>query len=436
MKHFLACLVAAALWTAAMGAKEQFARLDVSARPDGAQVFVDGTLRGTAPCAIYDLKPGRHLVHVQAPSHKAEDEFVNLAEGTFVQRTYDLVPEKGLALVKTTPPGADVKCNGVSLGSTPLLVTSLPSGRAHTLVLALNGYQPRKIDLVLEGRTPVVREETLVLDSGTVDCTTEPPGATVLVNGVERGTTPIKLTHIPKGLATVTVKLDGYRDETRELRLAPGDRQTLALTLTGKPARLNVVTVPEQARIFVDNDYQGKSPVTVSNLSAGKHDIRVELNGHAPQTRTVSLANGAESTEEFKLASVLGRLEIVTTPPNAKISIDDKAVGATKSQGDAVRSQILAIENIPAGEHSIMAHLDGHMDVSRRVTVKSTDTTQLFVRLARVFTPDTEVETGRGIYRGVLVNKDFLGNLTLETAPGVEQTFKADEIRKVRLLAK
>ena len=421
---------------AALGDKVQPTRLDVNAQPEGAQVFVDGKLRGAAPCQIFDLAPGEHRLRVTAPSCKPADEFVTLEPGGYIQKTYPLSPEKGLVLIKTTPAGADVKYNGVSLGTTPLLVSTLPSGQTHVFDLALNGYQTRRIDVVLEGRTPVVREENLALDSGTVDCKTDPPGATVMVNGVERGTTPVVLTHIPKGLAAITVKLAGYREETRELRLTPGDRQTLALALKALPARLNVVSSPEQARVFLDDDYQGKTPVTISSVAPGTHTLRVELPGHAPVTRSVTLANGAEGTEEFKMASVLGRLEVSTRPPGAKILLDGKAVGSTKPQGDAPRSQILALENIPAGEHSVMVHLNGYQDAARKITIKANGTEQAYFTLSRIFTPDTEIETIRGVYRGVFVKKDFFGAITLEMSPGVEQTFKSEDIRKMRTLAK
>ena len=420
----------------AWGDKEQPTRLDVNVQPDGAQVFVDGNLRGAAPCQIFDLAPGEYLLHVTAPSCRPADEFVQLEPGGYVQKTFSLAPEKGLILVKTTPPGADVKYNGVSLGTTPLLVTTLPSGQTHMFELALNGYQTRRIDVTPEGRTPVVRDESLVLDSGTVDCKTDPPGATVMVNGVERGKTPLVLTHIPKGLAAITVKCAGYRDETRELRLTPGDRQTLALTLKALPARLNVVSSPEQARVFLDDDYQGKTPVTISSVTPGTHTLRVELAGHAPVTRTVTLANGAEGTEEFKMSSVLGRLEVSTRPPGAKIMLDGKAVGSTKAQGNSPRSLILALENIPAGEHAVMVHLNGYQDASRKITVKANGTEQVLFTLSRIFTPDTEIETIRGVYRGVFVKKDFFGSITLEMSPGVEQTFKAEDIRKMKTLEK
>ena len=435
-RAFVALCASLCLATAALGEKPAAARLDVTVQPEGAQVVVDGKPRGAAPCQIFDLAPGEHLIHVTAPSCKPVDEFVQVEPGGFVQKSYVLESEKGLVLIKTVPAGADVKYNGVSLGATPLLVTTLPSGQTHVFELVLNGYQPRRIDIPLDGRTPVVREENLALDSGTVELTTDPPGASVTVNGVERGVTPATLSNIPKGLATIAVKLAGYRDETRELRVTPGDRQTLSLTLKAMPARLNVVSSPEQARVFLDNDYQGKTPVTISSVAPGTHELRVELAGHAPITRKVTLANGSEGTEEFKMASVLGRLEVSTRPAGAKILVDGRAVGSTKAQGDAARSQILALENIAAGEHSVMARLDGYQDVARKVTLKANGTGQIFLSLPRVFTPDTEIETIRGIYRGVLVKKDFFGAITIETSPGVEQTFKSEDIRKVTPISK
>lgn len=436
MKTFL-CMILVVFQTCLLpAASETPSRLDVTVQPEGARVFVDGTLRGTAPCSVFALAPGRHLIHVEAASHQSADLFFKIGKSEFVQKNFSLAPEKGLVLVKTQPAGAEVRCNGVSLGTTPVLLTSLTSGCTHVLELSLNGYQSRRIDVCTDGRIPLVREEALALDSGIISCTSEPAGARVVVNGVERGITPVELAHIPKGLSTVRFRLDGYREETREVRLVPGDRQTLAVRLKGLPARLKVVSSPEQARVFIDNDYQGKTPVTCAT-TAGRHEVRIELAGHAPLSRTVTLEHGGVSTEEFRMESVLGRMEITTTPPGVKISVDGKVVGLTRSMGgDATRSQILAIESVPAGEHSVVAHLDGFQDISRTLTVKAKDTGKLFLKLHRVFTPNTEVETVRGFHRGVLVERDVFGNITLETSPGVHQTFRQEDIRKVTALSK
>ncbi len=408
-------------------------RLDVVSHPEGAQVFVDNVARGVAPVSIYDLKPGKHLVHVEAPSYVAHNEYVELSSGGYTQMACALEAERALILIRSQPSGADVRYNGVSIGETPLLITTFATGKTYPVELSLTGYRAKKINLVPEGRKPLVRDEALVLDSGIVNCSSEPSGATVIVNGTERGVTPVKIENVPKGLATITMKLAGYQDESRELRLAPGEEQALSLKLKGKPACLKVVSTPENARVFVDGDYQGKTPVTISTLAAGSHEIRIELAGHGELTRKIEVANGQELTEEFTLSSVLGRLEIITIPAGAKISLDGKAIGTTRSQGgDSQKSQVLLVNNVQAGTHSILAHVDGYQDVLRRVTVTSGKPATIVIKLRSIFIPDTKVETATGVrpYVGVLISNGPEG-LVLETKPGIRQTFRPEDIRKV-----
>ncbi len=433
MLRFSLLAVAAA---ALLGAKPLPLRLDVTGQPDGAKVFVDGTLCGTlhgeSSCTVTPIDPGLHLLHVEAPFYRSFDAYVRLDESAqLVSKAVDLKPECGLLLVKTKPAGATVTCRGSSLGITPLLITTLPCGPTHTLGLSLNGYQKKRVDVRMTDRTPRVCEEELTLDSGILYCTTEPTGAKVLVNGIERGVTPVEVM-IPRGGAVLTIRKEGFRDVEQSVGMSAGERRNLALRLDGRPARLTVVTEPDKAKVYVDGNFQGLSPVTTDSVSAGSHEIRVELSGYAPDSRMVQVANGGETTETFRMENILGRIEVVTTPPGAKISVDGKAVGTTRAQGDSALSQILLVENVSAGEHAVLAHLDGYFDQSLKVTVRAKETKQLPFTLRRRFTADTEIETSNGSVRGVLVKeKTNEAEIVLEIKPGIEQAIRRDTIRKI-----
>ena len=154
----------------------------------------------------------------------------------------------------------------------------------------------------MDDRTPLVREEELMLDSGQLLCATEPAGATVLVNGIERGVTPVEVL-VPRGGATLTFRLKGYQDVEQSVGMSAGERRQLTVKMDGLPARLTVVTEPEKAKVYLDGNFQGKSPVTVDAVKSGAHEIRAELPGYAIATRTVKV----EAKETKQLPFTLRR---------------------------------------------------------------------------------------------------------------------------------
>ena len=416
----------------------QPSRVDVTSNPDAARVTVDGAPRGMTPLQLFDLGPGRHLFHVEAPGCQAADEYLTVGdEGTYLQKHFELSREKALMLLRTDPDGAEVKCQGLHYGVTPLLVTTLATDSEYAFELSRPGYRPAKILAKPVGRTPLVVTERLVIDSGTLECITEPAGAEVVINGVARGNTPVTVENIAKGDATVSFRLKGFRSESRQVVVSPdGSRQTVSVKLVGLPATLHLVSSPEGARVFVDDNYQGKTPTSAPQLAAGEHKVRIELDGHATQERTVHVENGGESTETFQMESVLGRLQIVTVPAGAKVTVDGKAVGTTRMTPGSSRSAVLSVEKVAAGDRSIVASAPGCQDVARKVKVPPKGTASVTIVLKRLFVPDTEIETVQGTTRrGVLIGdgKEVDG-VHLEVSPGVEQVFPHDSIRKLRQL--
>jgi len=410
-------------------------RVSISSQPSGATVVIDGVSHGTTPITLFDLKPGRHHLKCRLDGYEENDSFFSTSEGPVVERVVTLEEVKGLLLLKTDPAGCDIQVDGVSVGLTPQLLTGLSASGTYAVRLRKAGYQDQLISVRFDGRKPLVRDEKMVLSSGAIDIRTEPSGAEVSVNGIVRGASPLKVTEIPKGRATVKFHLDGFEDETRELSISAGDQQTLAIALKGLPGTLHLVSDPEGARFYVSEEARGKGPLTITGLHPGEYEVRAEKEGFGTLTKTIRIGNGAAVREEFKLSNVMGRLELRSSPPGAQVLLDGHIVGKTSSKDPTAEfSDIFAIENVMEGEHTVTLRMDGYADYVRHPKVQNQKTAKHHkMRLQRIFKPDIELVTSRGTYTGVF-KANRAGTIEVEVKPGITSTFQQDEIRNIRYL--
>jgi hypothetical protein len=430
--EFLLALAFAAV--AAFAQEVKTIRCEFTSQPDGANVLVDDEMRGQTPLTLYNLGPGRHHVRFEKQNYESVDEFLSLKEGGMFQKNAVMNPVKGLLLLTSEPAGCDISLDGLSLGKTPRLITSLDAKNVYRILLQKPGYQSRTVEVKFSGRTPLVRHEELILDSGVIEVTSDPEGAEVTVNGQPRGTTPVTVRDVPKGRTTVTLKKHGFDEETREITMVAGDSQTLFVKMNGLPGTMSLSSVPDGARFYVNDQPHGKGPISLTNLKPGEYTIRVEKDGFATATKTVSLENGGAIVEEFRLENVMGRIEVRTIPAGAQVLLDGSVVGTTKSKdSDAEASDVFAIENVREGEHTILVRCDGYADVTKHPIVENQKTQSLNIRLKRVFTPDVEIVTDSGTYRGVLISKTPTG-VEVEVSLGINRTFQHSEIRKLNFL--
>jgi len=119
--------------------------------PGGAQVFVDGVLRGAGPIlAPISVPPGRHQVRVERQGYEAVVEEVLIAVGKAASLQVRLRKLVTVA-VESTPEGAVLTVDGEERGVTPLRL-SLAAERAHRLVLRKAGFRPLEEALTLPPR--------------------------------------------------------------------------------------------------------------------------------------------------------------------------------------------------------------------------------------------------------------------------------------------
>ncbi len=139
---------------------------------------------------------------------------------------------------------------------------------------------------------------------------------------------------------------------------------------------LRIESEPPGARVSVNGQAKGQTPLQLSDLPFGSYQVRVEQKGYDPQTRDVSLhAGSAAGVLQFALvraaAAVPGGADVVSTPPGASVSVDGRPVGTTP----------LAGLKLKPGRHRLEVALDEHETWTGTVDVAAGETRRVEVRL-------------------------------------------------------
>jgi hypothetical protein len=158
------------------------------------------------------------------------------------------------------------------LGDFPEALTALEQFEARAT--AEQRARAGKLDALYAQLRPRVATLTLECDV---------KGARVLVRDHVLGVTPLGPTRLRAGTATMSIELDGYFTETREITLPGGGASTVNVSLHRKSVSgmLTVKTEPLGATITIDGTPSGTAtPKIELALAAGPHEVLAHREGY------------------------------------------------------------------------------------------------------------------------------------------------------------
>jgi len=225
----------------------------------------------------------------------------------------------GQLAVDSTPQGAQVTIDGKSDPTwvTPFSLTNVQPG-AHSVTVSKSGYSTDTRTIQVTSGNRASSAIRLMQLSATLVVKSNPPGATIYVDGRAVGTKTPAQVSIDKGQHTVLVRLSGYLDETMDTQFVLGQTFNFSPTLRplgdadsihtigkmsklfgGKGAQagqatLTIHTQPKGAQIAVNQHMLEKtSPVDVA-LDPGNYVVDITLSGYAPIHKIVTADKGGK----------------------------------------------------------------------------------------------------------------------------------------------
>ena len=133
---------------------------------------------------------------------------------------------------------------------------------------------------------------------------------------------------------------------------------------------LSVNSNPKGAKVYLDNDYKGETPLDLRNIATGQYILKMTLAGYEDWTSTVVILPVLTvriSADLTPKENEFGSISVNSNPQGARVYLDNAYKGNTP----------LNIRDVATGRHKIRIMLSGYEEWTSDITVSSS-------RVARV----------------------------------------------------
>lgn len=248
--------------------------LVVESRPSGAEVVVDGRVRGATPIRL-SLPPGAHSMELTAPGGRPRVIPLSIQAGGESSQYIELesaAVDAGRLMIKTEPSGARVSIDGKPRGMSPLNLDDLTPGD-HEVLLESDLGTVRQSVTVRPGATasllvPLVTTGAPL--SGWV-AVSAPVEVQLFENGRLIGTSQSERIMVGAGGHEIEVVNEtlGYRAK-RNVQVPAGRVASLKIELPKGTMSLNAVP---WAEVWIDGEKVGETPIGNLSIPIGAHEV-------------------------------------------------------------------------------------------------------------------------------------------------------------------
>ncbi len=208
--------------------------------------------------------------------------------------------------------------------------------------------------------------------SGGLYVKSTPKGARIFIDGKEMPMkTPATIDGIAPGKHTIKV-VKGNMSAQDEVIVNADEYTSVELELKAPSGRVNIISDPPDARVYVDGKYMGSTPLKVT-IPYGKHSVEVSKKGFEKVTFTFNLKKPAVRLRA-KLkprGKKMARLDISTSPSGASVYIDGRLEGKTP----------IPSLDVEPGTHVISIRLEGYKEIRKKLALKEGESRMLMETL-------------------------------------------------------
>ena len=222
-------------------------------------------------------------------------------------------------------------------------------------VSQLTGKSTYILTLILGDLPQGVQQQRV--QTGWILIDSEPQGASVYINDVFVGNTPLDGYKQPYGAYSYRVEHPNYHPSSGTIELNTG-RLEKKVTLQPAFGAISVKCNISGATVMLDGKATGlKTPCTLQEVASGQHTITLQMEKYAPRQANVVVEDGQTANLDISLDARFAKISI-TSLDGAQIFCNGKQIGTTKVDDEMME-----------GYYDIEARLAHHKTVTKQIQV-------------------------------------------------------------------
>jgi hypothetical protein len=147
--------------------------------------------------------------------------------------------------------------------------------------------------------------KSIIVDYAYINISTIPDDAALYVDNRYMGRSNRRDIIVESGHHELSIRKDGFEERRMKVFTPSYETRVISVALREKGDKIGkkilVVTHPEKAKVYLDSDFIGYSPVDLSDLYSGIYRLRVEKKGYVTVYRTIRSEDGIPERLEIVL---------------------------------------------------------------------------------------------------------------------------------------
>jgi serine/threonine protein kinase/formylglycine-generating enzyme required for sulfatase activity len=296
-----------ALWSRSHTAPTPGIHLQTTLRTDPPDALVVlGDHAQKSPATFGDLEPRKYTLRIMSPGYDPVETTLDMGSKKPTELPiFHLVRSKGALDLQSNQPGTQFTLRSedgqiARDGTMPAKIADLPTGK-YSMTAKREDWEVNDTVEIQRGETA---RKSFAFVKGTVNITSEPSGAEIIIDGKASGRTPLQI-ELPARPHELVAHLEGWPDE-RQTIVVDSQRENVARFVYANGS-VKITSAPGGATVLASGRELGQTPLVIEEVRPGAVSYELRLAGY----KLTSVTGNVEPQQQTFLAA---RLEKTVGP--------------------------------------------------------------------------------------------------------------------------